>query len=107
MLPHQYTLLTGSTGLLGQHLCSDLLRVGLPVAVLVRGDRLNSASTRLESIASRAEELSGRSLTRPVLLEGDLRSQNLGLSARDWRWAKRFCKSVIHSAASLSFKPAS
>ncbi|WP_175517144.1 SDR family oxidoreductase [Planctomicrobium piriforme] len=106
MGPERYTLLTGSTGLLGQFLLADLLRCRIPVAVLVRGDRTQTAAQRLERQIDRFEKQSSRRLTRPVLLQGDLTQSGLGLNPADRQWLAHHCGTVIHSAASLSFKPA-
>ncbi|HWL10601.1 MAG TPA: SDR family oxidoreductase [Planctomicrobium sp.] len=99
-------LLTGATGLLGQFLLVDLLRSRCPVAVLARGSRTGSAQDRVEQILTRFEESAKRRFPRPVILEGDLTRSGLGLNPGDLRWLANHCGSVIHSAASLSFKPA-
>lgn len=100
------TLLTGATGLLGQFLLVDLLRSRCPTAVLVRRNRTGTAEQRVEQILRRFEQGTGRRFPRPVILEGDLTHSGLGLSLRDRRWLAAHCRTVIHSAASLSFKPA-
>jgi nucleoside-diphosphate-sugar epimerase len=38
-------------------------------------------------------------------LQGDIRSDNLDLSAADRNWLAINCKAVVHSAASLAFRP--
>ncbi len=98
-----YLLLTGSTGLLGRYLMRDLLEGGQRLALLVRGSKRESASHRVEAILQFWERQSGKTLPRPVLLEGDIRRPCLGLSGDDQRWVARHCKSIMHSAASLTF----
>lgn len=100
------TLLTGSTGLIGRYLLADLSRSRLPVAVLVRSTRFQSASERIESVLAGLERRSGRSFVRPVILDGDLTKPHLGLSRNQRDWVARNCGRVLHSAASLSFKSA-
>ncbi len=106
MFQERTTLLTGSTGLLGQFLLADLLRSRCPVTVLVRDSRVGTAQERVELLLRRFEDSSGRRLPRPIVLTGDLTLPGLGLDSRDHMWLKRHCHAVIHSAASLSFKPA-
>ena len=48
-----YWLLTGVTGLVGQYLLKDLLIAGFPVAVLVRPNKKESATQRMDSIMQR------------------------------------------------------
>jgi nucleoside-diphosphate-sugar epimerase len=90
-------LLTGATGLLGRYLVRDLSARGLPVAVLVRGDRRREAADRVAALTADAAE------PRPRLIEGDLTAPGLGLSAADRRWIGRHCQQVVHGAASLTF----
>ena len=96
-------MLTGSTGLLGRYLMRDLLESGQRLALLVRGSKRESASERVEAILQFWERQSGKTLARPVLLEGDIRKPCLGLSGNDKRWVARHCTSMMHSAASLTF----
>ena len=98
-----YHLLTGVTGLLGSYLLRDGLRDGRRIAVMARGSRRGSARARIESILARCEQEDGRTLPRPVVLEGDLTAENLGLSEEAVRWIGRHCDSVVHNAASLTF----
>ena len=98
-----YLFLTGSTGLLGRYLVRDLLEKGQRLVLLVRGTKNESSEQRIESILQYWERESGARLSRPVLIEGDLRKPMLGLSAKDARWVSRHCSSMMHSAASLAF----
>ncbi len=98
-----YWLLTGVTGLVGQYLLRDLLSAGLPVAVLVRPDKRASAEERVEAIMQRWEREQGRLLPRPVVLAGDVRSPNLGLSAEAQAWCRRHVRGCLHNAAVLKF----
>ncbi len=100
------TLLTGSTGLIGRYLLADLTRSRLPVAVLVRSNRYQSASARIEAVLTDLERRTQRTFVRPVILDGDLTQPHLGLSRQQQDWVARHCGRVLHSAASLSFKPA-
>lgn len=107
-----YVLLTGATGMVGSHLMARLLARQVPVAVLVRdseataGRTANTAANRVDRLLSRFEAHWGRQLKRPVVLSGDINSRRLGLSAGSLGWLRDHCRSVIHSAASLSFRPA-
>lgn len=96
-------LLTGGTGLLGRYLVRDLLERGEKLAMVVRGTKKESAGERIESILQFWEQQSGKRLTRPHFIEGDLREPLLGLSTRDLGWVAKNCRGVMHSAASLKF----
>lgn len=98
-----YLLLTGGTGLLGSYLIRDLLKSGTNLALLVRSTRKGPARARAESVISRWEAVDGRILPRPVVLEGDLSEDNLGLDQHDIDWIGRNCDAVMHNAASLTF----
>src|SRR4051812_4902849 len=98
-----YLLLTGATGLLGSYLLRDLLAAGTKMAVLVRSTRFASAQERIETALERWERQAGHSLPRPVVLEGNLSSPDLGLGDAGIRWAARNCDSFMHNAASLTF----
>ena len=65
----QYLFLTGATGLVGRYLLRDLLAAGVPVAAMGRPGKGPAA---IESIMRMWEEQAGRSLPRPVVIEGDL-----------------------------------
>jgi thioester reductase-like protein len=96
-----YLLLTGATGLLGGYLLRDALRQNLPVAVLVRRSAAMSAQGRIDGVLAPWEHAC--SLPRPVVLEGDLSQPGLGLSNDDRAWLTANCRTVLHSAASISF----
>jgi thioester reductase-like protein len=98
-----YTLLTGATGLLGAYLVRDLTRAGQRLAVLVRRTRYLSAEHRVDMLVSHWEKRSDCALPRPVVLEGDLREDSLGLDAETQRWVSENCTSFMHNAASLTF----
>ncbi len=100
-----YCLLTGSTGLLGRYLLRDLLLAGRRVAVLARPARQETARRRVEAVMSDWEGAGGRALPRPVVLEGDLCRASLGLSDAGRRWVADHCRAVVHSAASMTFRP--
>lgn len=98
-----YHLLTGATGLLGRYLLKDLLLAGVPVAVLVRPTRRASVRQRVESLMCYWDNLLGKPLPRPVVLEGDISEPGLGLDANARDWVKAHCSAMIHNAASLTF----
>ena len=100
-----YTLLTGGTGLLGRYLIRDMLVRGWPVCVLVRGTRRDSAADRMETVVTRWEQTLGRRLPRPVILNGHLNDEQLGLSSDDVAWVRDNCQRVVHGAASMKFSP--
>ncbi len=99
----QYTLLTGATGLVGSQLTADLLGKGTRLAVLVRPTRRYTAVERVESMLQIRESLLGKPIPRPVCLQGDVSSPNLGLDDDAQRWLARHCHRVIHNAAVLKF----
>lgn len=99
----KYHLLTGATGLLGRYLIRDLTLADVPLAVVVRGSRFESAAQRIETAMAYWEAELGRALVRPVVLEGDITRPGLGLSSADQAWVARNCEAVVHSAASLTF----
>ena len=101
-----FVLLTGGTGLVGGLLLARLLHSGIPVALLVRGNRRQSGVMRVEAMMRRLEERFERLFVRPVVLDGDLCQPELGLSDSDRQWLAANCGSVIHSAANLLFRPA-
>lgn len=98
-----YHLLTGATGLLGNYLLRDLLLKNIPVAVLVRPTRKQTAKQRIEAALCAWDVELGISLPRPVVLEGDIAQPDLGLDAVNIRWAAEYCSAVINNAASLTF----
>ncbi|EAQ79142.1 SDR family oxidoreductase [Blastopirellula marina] len=99
----KYHLLTGATGLLGRYLIRDLTLADVPLAVVVRRSRFESATQRIETAMAYWEAELGRALVRPVVLEGDITQSGLGLSAADQAWVAENCDTMVHSAASLTF----
>jgi thioester reductase-like protein len=97
-------LMTGATGLLGTYLVRDLLLDGRNLAVVVRRSRKQSAADRVEAILGHWEEVLGRPLPRPVILEGDLTQPSCGLSADAREWIAGHCDEVLNNAASLTFR---
>lgn len=90
--------------MLGRYLIRDLILKGDSVCVLVRSSRRDTAVDRVETILRRWENKLGRTLARPVVIEGDLASEQLGLNSSDRQWLQRHCRRVLHSAASLKFE---
>ncbi|MHC4070927.1 MAG: SDR family oxidoreductase, partial [Planctomycetota bacterium] len=70
---------------------------------LVRPTKTESARQRVDVSLAQWEEQIGQALPRPVVLEGDLSSPDLNLTASKLRWIAHHCSAVIHSAASLTF----
>jgi nucleoside-diphosphate-sugar epimerase len=99
-----WRLFTGITGLLGQYLLCNALQRREHTSVLVRGRRGISASDRVDQLLSVWEKRLGKVLPRPVVLEGDLRTDNLALSKAADKWFRQNVKSVVHSAASVLFQ---
>ena len=100
----KYLLLSGATGLVGRYLLRDLLGADVPVAVLCRSNRIEPAAQRVEALMRRWDKLAGRHLPRPVVIEADLRQPMLGMSAEDLAWIAANCDSILHSAASMTFR---
>ena len=101
-----YVLLTGSTGMVGAQLLARLMRRHVPVIALVRGKGAQSAEARVDAVLSRFENAWNQRLGRPAILTGDMGSPRLGLSTRDEQIIRENCDTVLHCAASMSFRPA-
>lgn len=107
-----YVLLTGATGMVGSRVLVSLLSAQVPVVVIARGKTAKlgrkalSASQRIEGVLGVFEDRYDRIYRRPVVLDGDINSVDLGLTGSQLDWLSRHCTRVIHSAASLSFRPA-
>ncbi|MFM9058686.1 MAG: SDR family oxidoreductase [Planctomycetaceae bacterium] len=99
-------LLTGGTGLLGSYVIRDLLLDGCGLAVVVRRERRIAAATRIEAIVHHWERVLGKRLTRPTVLEGDLNAPLCGLDETAIGWVREHCDTVLHNAASLTFRGA-
>ena len=98
-----HILLTGATGLLGRYLLRDLMLADVPVATVVRSSRRQSAEDRVEALMRSWEDMLGRDLPRPHVLEGDICEPDFGLDFSGKLWIERHCDAVLHNAASLSF----
>ncbi|MBI1246286.1 NAD-dependent epimerase/dehydratase family protein [bacterium] len=99
----KYHLLTGGTGLLGRYLLRDLTLADIPLAVIVRRSRIESAVQRIETAMAHWEKELGHALVRPIVLEGDITQPLCGLSEEDQAWVAEYCDTAVHSAASLTF----
>lgn len=99
-----YCLLTGATGQVGGYLLRYLLDADVSIAVLVRATRSESPAARINAVMRRWEELSGCSLRRPVVLEGNLCKPFLGLDRDNRRWIADHCDRVVHNGASMTFR---
>lgn len=96
-------LLTGATGLLGRFLLRDVSAQGRRVAVLVRGGTTAGAEARVDDLLRDWWEVAGVEVPRPVVLEGDITTPGLGLSATARDWVEANVDEVVHAAASLAF----
>ncbi len=99
----KYLLFTGATGLVGRYLLRDFLSRGERLAVLVRPSKKETAAERIEGILQYWEAELGRSLPRPIILEGDVTQAGLGLDRASRRWVMERCGRVLHNAAVLTF----
>jgi thioester reductase-like protein len=99
----EYTLLIGSTGLVGRYLIRDLLLAGHQLALVVRSSKKQDYTERLEEILQMWEAEMDHELPRPICFEGDVAHQDLGLSDEAQEWITENCDSVIHNAAVLTF----
>ncbi len=102
-LSNSYILLTGGTGLVGRYLLRDLCLAGCRLAVIVRPSKQMSVEDRVEAIQQQWEAELGISLPRPVVFEGDIVEDNLGLDESATRWISQHVEHVIHNAAILTF----
>jgi len=100
----RHLLITGATGLLGSYLVRDLLLDGQPLAVMVRRSRRESPEARVERIVQDWEIELGKRLPRPRVITADLTQPRCGLSEQDLGWIGRHCSTLLHNAASLSFR---
>ncbi len=99
-----FVLLTGATGLLGQYLMRDLLHRGHRVAVVIRASKRATAMERMEQTMQMWEHQAGEPLRRPVCLEGDICAEHLGFDETTLQWIANHVGSIMHSAASLTFR---
>lgn len=99
-----YVLITGATGLLGRSLVRDLAAAGRRVAVVVRGGKGENAAQRVDELLRDWQEVSGDHVPCPVVLEGDLAREGLGLTGEQRSWIAANVDQVVHSAASLVFE---
>lgn len=99
----RYTLLTGSTGLVGRYLLRDFLQAGHYLALVVRPHGKARVEQRVESILQHWEQETGDFLPRPVVFAGDVAEPGLGLDRDACRWISQNCDRVLHNAAVLTF----
>src|SRR5262245_59762852 len=96
-----YVLLTGATGLVGRSLLRNLLEAGVPVVAMVRPTK---GTATLEGILGHWEQLAGRALPRPVVVEGDLCLPEVVPAEAHRRWLTNHCDTILHCAASMTFR---
>lgn len=97
-------MLTGCTGLIGQYLLHELLSAGRPLAVLVRSNKNESATERVNGILNQWERRHSCTLPRPRVIEANLHEPRLGVSAADQLWIAAHCDQVVHNAANVTFQ---
>lgn len=97
----KYTFLTGTTGLVGRHVLRELLHAGAAVAAMVRPGKGPGV---LAGIIGKWEQDAGRLFPRPVMIEGDLNDENVVLKESDRRWIATHCDTILHGAASMTFR---
>ncbi|MEO1524390.1 MAG: beta-ketoacyl synthase N-terminal-like domain-containing protein [Planctomycetota bacterium] len=112
---HPNLLITGATGMVGACVLARLLRSASTAStggesahcVIARGKGTLTAERRIDSVLAPFEKAWGITLPRPKVLSGDINQPNVGLSKKSIDWVRSNCQAVLHSAASLSFAPAS
>jgi amino acid adenylation domain-containing protein/thioester reductase-like protein len=93
-------LLTGTTGYLGAHILSELLKSGAEkIVCLVRGDAENRLRESLSYYFGEDFLVSNRG--RIEALSGDVSQKDLGLSPEDYADLSCRIKTVFHSAADV------
>jgi thioester reductase-like protein len=101
-------LLTGGTGFVGGFLAVELLKSGHFVSFLARPNRNLSAEKKVQAVLKFVAPDLHESF-RPVyrVIEGDITSENLGLSTPDQKYLiKNGPELVLHGAASVDFAEA-
>ena len=73
-------LITGATGLLGRSLVRELAAAGRRVAVIIRPGKTADAAARVYELLRDWQEVAGVHVPCPVVLEGNLSAEGLGLS---------------------------
>ncbi|MEL6109512.1 MAG: beta-ketoacyl synthase N-terminal-like domain-containing protein [Planctomycetota bacterium] len=106
-------MITGATGMVGACVLARLLRDAAEAGdntchgVIARGKGAKSAERRIDSVLAPFERAWGMALPRPVVFDGDINQPGAGLTPKSIQWIRENCQAVLHSAASLSFAPAS
>jgi len=101
-----WVLLTGSTGVLGSHVLSELLTRGHRVLCLVRADTPSGARTRLASSARLAYgDLEPHFETGQLAaVRGDLHQPQLGLAPPVVKRLRGGVSTIVHAAGSTVFE---
>ena len=104
--------MTGATGMVGATVLAQLLKSQREVdsfrcAVIARAKGSSTPEERLNNVLAPFERHWNLSLPRPVIFRGEVNEPGLGLSPADVGWVETHCDAILHSAASLSFSPAS
>lgn len=105
-LRRQTIFLTGASGILGARVLLHLLSTTeCKVICLMRGEDLESASSRLESAVKVYDPQFhlGGVTGRVTTLLGDVAQDHLGLDADDYQDLTESVSTVIHAAASVNF----
>jgi len=101
-------LLTGATGFFGSFVLEALLRqTEFQIVALTRADNADHARTRTKAALLRTglltSELNQAFEDRVSSLSADIRSPNLGLSARDWDRLSHDVNRIYHCAAEVDY----
>ncbi len=106
-------LVTGATGMVGSYVIAEMMKRSkesgseVNLIAVARAKGKLSAADRIDAILSKFEDHWGQALPRPIVMQGDLLQPGLGLGKSDSKLIRKSCNRVLHSAASLSFAPAS
>ncbi|WP_168566904.1 type I polyketide synthase [Crateriforma spongiae] len=100
-------LLTGATGMVGCHLLDRLIDRRRNVVCLVRGQNDDQARHRVDEVLKRFGRRLDDHADQIEVVAGDLSAEAVGLSPIHREHLAARVDTVLHCAASLSFRPAS
>jgi thioester reductase-like protein len=101
-------LLTGATGFLGSHLIPPLVHNNYNIVCLVRSQKGQTASERLQKTLAGICKSNGSAddaLASVQVLDGDIGLENFGLDESRYRALKQEVSHVMHCAAMTTFDP--
>jgi thioester reductase-like protein len=93
--------LTGATGIMGSWLLSEALDRGYEPILLMRDPSPEQAQQRMKAVLSIAER--EHNLDEVRIVQGDVGTPRLGMSATDWDDLRGSVGTIIHCAASTTF----